>query len=144
MLVLDYDELKRDANALLKKVFQFLNIDENFKANLTAKNVTGELKSKFLQQKILKKSGLRKWVVENLIDPWMPVSKRKLLKNKMFELNTSKQKQPVADVEISEEILQKIKNRLQELYLRDATQLDALIGTDFYTKWFGHNIITKK
>jgi hypothetical protein len=143
LLVLDYDELKHDPNSLLKKVFHFLNIDESFRANLAAKNITGELKSKFLQQRIVKKSGARKWIVDHLIDPWLPVNKRKLLKNKMFELNTSTQKQDTAYIEVSEEMLQKIKTRLNELYLHDTTQLDELLGTNFYTKWFEHNTISK-
>jgi Sulfotransferase domain len=141
LLVLDYDDLKNNSGELLKEVFLFLNIDENFKPELTAKNVTGELKSKFLQQKILKKSSFRKWIVDHLIDPWLPVNKRKLLKNKMFELNTAKQKQADNGPEISEETLQEIKAALGEFYLHDTVQLDELLNTDFYSKWFGHNTI---
>ena len=143
LLLLDYDELKHDPDNLLKKVYHFLDIDENFQANLAAKNVTGELKSKYLQQSILKKSSARKWIVDHLIDPWLPVNKRKLLKNKMFELNTSKQKQTTDTVEISEDVLQKVKARLSELYLHDTAQFDELIGTSFHTKWFEHNTIPK-
>jgi len=143
LLLLDYDELKHDPDNLLKKVYHFLGIDENFKANLAAKNVTGELKSKYLQQSIVKKSSARKWIVDHLIDPWLPVNKRKLLKSKMFELNTSKQKQATDSVEISEDVLQKIRARLSELYLHDIAQFDELMGTSFYTKWFEHNTIPK-
>jgi hypothetical protein len=142
LLVLDYDDLKNKPLALLKSTFGFLNVDEDFQPNLEAKNVTGELKSKFLQQSIVKKSGLRKWVVNNLVDPWLPVNKRKLIKNRMFEMNTSKQDQP-AGTEISEATLQKLKASLRELYLHDAARLDELLGTGFYSKWFGHNIIAK-
>ena len=142
LLVLDYDDLKNKPRELLKNAFSFLGVDENFQPNLEAKNVTGELKSKLLQQSIVKKSGLRKWVVNNLIDPWLPVNKRKLIKNKMFEMNTSKQNQP-AGTEINEATLQKIRTSLRELYLYDTAQLDELLGTDFYSKWFGHNIIAK-
>lgn len=143
LLVLDYDDLKNNPEELLKNVFRFLNIDESFKANLTAKNVTGELKSKYLQQSIIKKSGFRKWVVDKIIDPIMPVNKRKLLKNKLFELNTSKQKQPVADIEISDEIMNEVKSKLKEYYVHDTAQLDELLGTNFYSKWFGHDVIPK-
>ncbi|MEP6467602.1 MAG: sulfotransferase domain-containing protein, partial [Parafilimonas sp.] len=143
LLVLDYDDLKNKPHELLKNVFRFLNIDESFTPNLDAKNVTGELKSKYLQQSIIKKSSTKKWIIDHLIDPWLPVNKRKLLKNKMFELNTSKQKQPVADVQVSEETLKKIKARLKEFYLHDTAQLDELLGTGFYSKWFGHEIISK-
>jgi hypothetical protein len=142
LLVLDYDDLKNDPETLLKYVFKFLNIDEMFTPNFAAKNVTGELKSKYLQQSIIKKSSTKKWIVDHLIDPWLPVNKRKLLKNKMFELNTSKQKQP-ADLQVSEETLEKIRAKLKEYYLHDTAQLDELLGTNFYSKWFGHEIIPK-
>ena len=143
LLVLDYDDLKNNPPELLKNVFRFLNIDESFTPNLEAKNVTGELKSKYLQQTILKKSSTKKWIVDHLIDPWLPVNKRKLLKNKMFELNTSKQKQPAADVQVSKDTLEKVKSKLKEFYLHDTALLDELLGTSFYSKWFGHEIIPK-
>jgi hypothetical protein len=144
LLVLDYDDLKNNADSLLKSVFQFLNIDENFKPNLDAKNVTGELKSRFLQEKMLHKNKFRKWVVDHLIDPFLPVNKRKMLKNKFFELNTSKQKQPVAFAAISENKMQQIKSRLREFYLHDTALLDEMLGTSFYKKWFAHEIIPNK
>ena len=133
--------LKQIRRQLLKNVFYFLNIDENFKPDLTSKNITGDLKSRFLQQRMLKKNKLRKWVVDHVIDPWFPVNKRKMLKNKFFELNTSAQKQPVTSSVISEEKMQEIKNRLREFYLHDTALLDELLGTSFYKKWFAHEVI---
>ncbi len=140
LLILDYEDLKKAPENLLQKVFLFLNVDENFKPNLAAKNVTGELKSKYLQQRIVKKSGMRKWIVDRLIDPWLPVNKRKLLKNKMFEMNTSTGKQ-TPYVEVDENTIKKIKEKLTESYLHDTVLLDELIGTNFFSKWFEHNTI---
>lgn len=144
LLVLDYDDLKNNAEQLLQKVFSFLNVDENFKPNLEAKNVTGELKSKMLQKGILKKSGLRKWVVNHLIDPFIPVNKRKMLKNRMFEMNTSTKNQQTNIVEVDETILKTIKEKLTEFYLNDTSMLDELMGTNFFSKWFEHNSIPKQ
>ena len=79
-------------------------------------------------------------MVDHLIDPWLPVNKRKILKNKIFELNTLKQKQAAAAV-TDEETLQSVKNKLREIYLHDTTQLDELLGTKFYAAWFGHEVI---
>ena len=143
LLILDYEDLKHDPKALLTKVYRFLNIDENFIPNLHTKNVTGELKSKFLQQELLKKNTVRKWVVDRLVDPWLPVTKRKILKNRMLELNTSKQKQGIAEPKISEETLQKIESRLKEFYVQDTALLDKMLNTDFYSKWFSHKIVSK-
>ena len=143
LLVLDYEDLEHNPKALLAKVFRFLNIDENFIPNLNAKNVTGEIKSKFLQQELLKKNTVRKWVVDRLVDPWLPVSKRKLLKNRMLELNTAKQKQGITEPKITEETLQQIESRLREFYIQDTALLDKMLNTDFYSKWFGHKIVSK-
>ncbi len=142
LIVLDYDALKANPRQLLKNVFYFLNIDENFMPDLILKNVTGDLKSRFLQERMLKKNKVRKWIVDHLIDMWLPVSKRKMLKNKFFELNTSAQKQPAASSGISEEKMQHIKNRLREFYLHDTALLDELLGTSFYKKWFAHEVIS--
>ena len=143
LLVLDYEDLKHSPKALLATIFHFLDIDENFTANLHTKNVTGDLKSKFLQQELLKKNTVRKWVVDRLVDPWLPVTKRKLLKNRMLELNTTKQKNGDIEPKISEEILKKIESSLREFYVQDTALLDKMLNTDFYSKWFGHKIVSK-
>jgi len=123
LLILNYNDLKNKPHELLKCVFVFLNIDENFQADLTPKNVTGDVRSRFLQEKILHKNKFRKWVVDHLIDPWFPVNKRKLLKNKIFELNTSKQKHfDVASPD--DEKIQSVQNKLSQIYLRDTALLD--------------------
>lgn len=142
LLVLDYGDLRNNPHYLLNTVFRFLNIDESFQPDLTSKNITGDLKSRFLQEKMLHKNKFRKWVVDHLIDPWLPVNKRKLLRNKFFELNTSKQKQPLVLSTVNEETMQVIKNRLREFYLHDTALLDELLGTSFYKKWFAHEIIS--
>ncbi len=141
LIVLDYDDLKTRPAGLLENVFHFLNIDEDFKPDLTAKNITGDVKSRFLQERMLKKNKFRKWVVDHLVDPWFAVNKRKMLKNKFFELNTSTQKQPVVSSAISEEQMQDIKNSLREFYLHDTSLLDEMLGTSFYKKWFAHEVI---
>ena len=141
LLVLDYDDLKNKPFELLENVFSFLGIDKNFKPDLSPKNITGDLKSKFLQEKFLKKNKFRKWIVDNILDKFIPVNKRKLMKNKFFEMNTSKQKQPLVTTAVSNETMSEIKATLTQLYLHDASQLDELLGTSFYTKWFDHKII---
>ncbi|MFT4152461.1 sulfotransferase domain-containing protein [Parafilimonas sp.] len=144
LLVLDYDDLENNPGKLLQEVFHFLNIDEKFKPSLIAKNITGELKSRYLQQRLVKKSGFHKWIVDNLIDPWLPVNKRKLLKNKMFELNTSRSGKQAAPVWAEEETIKKIQEKLTGLYLHDTANLDELLHTDFFSKWFAHDIVPKE
>jgi hypothetical protein len=140
LLIVNYDDLKIKPQQLLNCVFLFLGIDENFQPDLTPKNVTGDVKSHFVQEKILQKNKFRKWIVDHLIDPWLPVNKRKLIKNKIFELNTSKPRQTDATA-FDDERLQAVKNKLREFYLHDTAQLDELLGTRFYSRWFGHEVI---
>ncbi len=138
LLVLDYDDLAKNASSMLQKLFSFLEIDATFKPDLTPKNVTGSVKSQLMQETIIRKqSKFRKWVVDHLIDPVFPVGKRKMLKRKLFELNTGKKKaaQPAQEEE-SKETVQQIKQQLKPLFIEDAKELDALLGTNFSAKWF--------
>ena len=138
LLVLDYDDLAKNTASLLKDMFSFLEIDNSFQPDLTPKNVTGSVKSQLMQETIIKKqSSFRKWVVDNLIDPIFPVGKRKMLKRKLFELNTGKKKaaQPAQEQE-SKEMVEQIKQQLKPLFVEDAKELDALLGTNFSAKWF--------
>ena len=145
LLVLDYDELVSSPQTLLKKIFSFLHVDENFVTDTTASNVTGNVVNQRLQSTLVSQNKYRKWIVDHLIDSWLPVSKRKALKKKLFELNTSKKTKPVASSQpITKEQLQPIKAKLKEYYLDDAKQLDSLLGTDFSNKWFSKTTIPQQ
>lgn len=136
LLVLDYDELRKAPEAMNKKIFTFLGIDENFMPDLTPKNITGELKNQWLQEKLIKQGKIKKFIVKYFINPWMPRSKRKLLKQKMFEMNTSKNAGSAKPKEELSEELKNIKAQLPKYFTEDTKQLDALLGTNFYEKWF--------
>ena len=135
LLVLDYDDLAQNPQKLLRQIFSFLNIDENFQPDLTPKNVTGSVKNQYLQESLIKRGKFRKWFVDKIVDPIFPVGKRKMLKRKLFELNTGKKnikEAPVAD----KETIASVKKQLRKYFLADTKELDALLGTDFYSKWF--------
>src|SRR6476660_4179310 len=109
LLVLDYEDLSKNPSALLYKLFSFLDIDTTFQPDLTPKNVTGSVKNQFLQENIIKHGKVRKWVVDNLVDPLFPVGKRKMLKRKLFEMNTGKKKTSQSSPEADKEIIEQIK-----------------------------------
>lgn len=136
LLVLDYDDLARNPQKLLQQVFSFLGIDETFVPDLTPKNVTGSVKNQLLQDSLINRGKFRKWVVDKIIDPVFPVGKRKMLKRKLFELNTGKKKTQDVPVIADKETIAAIKKQLQPYFFADTKELDALLGTDFYTKWF--------
>ena len=60
----------------------------------------------------------------------------KLLKQKMFEMNTSK---PAGAIKPKEEASAEITSVVAQLpayFKEDTRQLDALLGTGYYGKWF--------
>jgi hypothetical protein len=134
LLVLEFEEL-RSPKGLLQKIFTFLKVDPSFQPNLEAKNVTGTTKSIALQKAIIGKSKLKRFIIKYLVDFWMPVTKRKRLKTKLFEMNTAKMA-PAIDKVKDTTNTSDIKQYLEGLYKADVVQLDALLQTDFYTKWF--------
>ena len=136
LLVLDYDDLAHNPDVLLQKIFSFLEIDTAFQPDLTPKNVTGSVKNQYLQDGLINRGKFRKWVVDKIIDPVFPVGKRKMLKRKLFEMNTGKKKTGEAPTVTDKETIAVIKKQLQPYFLADTKELDALLGTDFYTKWF--------
>lgn len=142
LLVLDYDDLAHDPSKLLRQIFSFLGIDENFQPDLTPKNVTGSVKNQYLQESLIKRGKFRKWFVDKIVDPIFPVGKRKMLKRKLFELNTGKKKQIEAPV-TSKEIIAEVKKQLQPYFIEDTKELDALLGTDFYSKWFEKKMVVE-
>lgn len=137
LLVLDYNDLVKNPARLLKNMFTFLGVDADFMPDLTPKNVTGSVKSQLLQETIIKKQGkLRKWAVDNIIDPVFPVGKRKMLKRKLFELNTGKNQVAKPVQEESKETIAAVKQALAPYFIDDAKELDAILGTSFSVKWF--------
>ena len=121
---------------MLKKLYTFLGVDENFIPNLSPKNVTGEVKSSFVQSKMVSHNKYRKWLVDNLVDPIFPVTKRKLLKKKIFEFNTQKNKKPITEIVENNEVIENIKLKLAHYFIEDAAKLDALLGKSFSSSWF--------
>jgi hypothetical protein len=136
LLVLDYSDLVKNTSSLLKQIFSFLNIDTDFKPDLTPKNITGSVKNQFLQERIIKRGKVRKWIVDNLVDPFFPVGRRKLLKKKLFEINTGKKKTRQSLPDTDKETVEQIKKRLRPYFLEDVKELDALLATRFSEKWF--------
>ncbi len=138
LLFLDYDDLADNSSSLLKKLYSFLNVDDNFQPDLTPKNITGSVKNQSIQNGLIHRSKFKKWIVDNLINFWMPVTKRKKFKKKLFEMNTANKKNgPIfTNTEITQKTTVEIKKQLQTYFIEDTKQLDVLLNTNFYEKWF--------
>jgi hypothetical protein len=137
LLVLDYNDLVKQPHNLTRKIFSFLGVDPSFKPDFSQKNITGEIKNQWLQEKLIKQDKLKKFIVKCFVNFWMPRSKRKLLKKKMFEMNTGNNNASKEEVKKEpEENIQKIKDQLVKYFIEDARQLDELLDTRFCEKWF--------
>jgi hypothetical protein len=90
LLVLDYHDLLKQPESLTQRIFTFLGVDPSFKPDLTPKNVTGEIKSQWLQEKLIKQSKLKKFIIKYFVNFWMPRSQRKMRKQKMVYSNNIK------------------------------------------------------
>lgn len=132
LLVLDYEELKQPSSLLIK-VFSFLQISTDFKPDTTSKNITGTIKNAALQKGIIGQSPFKKFIINHFINPWLPVTKRKQWKARLFEMNTSKTK--ATDKQDMSETSD-IKEYVREYFAEDTKQLDALLQTSFYQNWF--------
>jgi hypothetical protein len=134
LLIVEFEEL-RNPKDLLQKIFNFLKVDPSFQPNLEVKNVTGTTRSVVLQKAIISQSKLKRFIIKYLVNFWMPVTKRKKLKAKLFEMNTAKVT-PAKDKVKEDNDTSDIKQYLEDLYKKDVAQLDALLQTGFYSKWF--------
>lgn len=133
VLILDFEDLKKQPENVLNKVYNFLNISSDFMPKLDAKNVTGSVRSSTIQNILTHSKGL-KYLVKFTAGLGFSPRKRKLIKQKLIDINTSKR--PMLKEENSETDKNWVSSRLVELFLPDVKQLDSLLGTDFLVKWF--------
>jgi hypothetical protein len=137
LLVLDYWDLVKQPENLTRKIFSFLGVDPSFKPDFSQKNITGKIKHRWLQEKLIEQNKLKKFIVKYFVNFWMPRSERKLFKKKMFEMNTGNRN--VSNEEVKKEPgedIQKIKDQLVKYFIEDARQLDELLDTRFCERWF--------
>ncbi len=134
LLLLDYEELKHP-QLLLGKIFSFLHIDASFQPDFEAKNVTGQTKNVSLQKGIIGQSKFKRFIIKYFVNFWMPVTKRKKLKAKLFEMNTVKPGVSAVEVKDTTDTTG-IRQQLLALYKPQVEQLDALMQTNFSQQWF--------
>ena len=134
VLILEFDDLKKQPNILLKKVYDFLEISDSFYPTLIAKNVTGQIKNQWIQKTLTTSGTLRKMLIKYTIGLLLSDGKRRLIRYKLIEYNTKK-KQSLDKTFTEEET--KIRLALTKIFLPDVMKLDELLGTQFKTKWFG-------
>lgn len=132
VLVVDFDDLRRRPDDLLRNIYGFLNIRDNFLPDFKPRNVTGEVRFGTLQRCLTQSNSVRKWVLNNLVDFWLPQDKRRSLKEKLMEINTKpRSSQPSEELDGKQEVIE----HFREIFLKETRQLDRLLQTNYVEKW---------
>ncbi len=122
VLVLLYDDLKTKPEMVIKQTFDFLKVDNGIKVETKKLNVTGEIKHKPLHDLLFKESKIRKFIVDNFIDPILPIHRRTNLKLAFLNWNTKKNKK------VNENSFEHERNDLKQFFKQDIEKLEKLIG----------------
>lgn len=110
-----YEELEENSSAVVRDVYQFLEVDENFTPDLTRQNVSGIPKSRLLQDIFTKDNPLK-----SAVKPFLPIKLRKSIYRGISKRNLGAK--PVLSLKTSQELI--------ELYREDIARLQTLIQKD--------------
>lgn len=127
LLVVDYLELKNDREGLMKKIFQFLDVDPNASIDFKAKNVTGEVRNDAVQEILSTGKGgsFLRTIMNKVTTPEM----RLRIKEKLTEINTSKKS--VKPILPSDDLVKGMHN----LFQKDVEQLVKNHGLESAKNW---------
>lgn len=114
-----YDDLVVDTSAVVKDIYQFLGVDEDFTPELTRENVSGIPKNKVLQTIMTKENPIK-----SVLKPLLPKTIRQSLNRSITQKNLGKK--TILDSDIRE--------KLVDMYKPDIIQLQTLLGLDL-AKW---------
>lgn len=125
VLVLIYDNLKQHPEECMKEVFHFLEIDEQFKPSFHILNSTGTVKYQLLQNLFFSKNKFRKYLVDNVVDPILPLHKRTKLRWQFSEWNTKKEN--LNDTRKVDSFL-KERQELKDYFFNEIEELEKLLN----------------
>jgi len=123
-----FEDLKSNPKDLIKALYTFLEIDNEFLPKFNSINRTGSgLKSVFLE-KIFSKSislhsSLRRFVVDKIIDRFFSLNKRNKLKWRIREWNSIKHK----NAELKTNISHKERKELLTYFISDIEKLEQML-----------------
>lgn len=127
--ILLYEELFQNPEDYLPEIFNFLNVDPNFKPLLKTKNVSGEVKYRTLNKLIYnEKSPLKIFLNRTGAKHLLPMKWRGDFLNKFRDINTKSNG-------TSEKITEQEYLQLQPLFEKDINNLSALLDKDLKEIW---------
>lgn len=122
-----YEELRDNPSMVMKSIYQFIGVDENFKPELkTQYNASGEIKNKLLDNFIGRKSGLLSTLKKAFPGGYNSLKQNRMLKK---TLNSFRNKNLIK-VDLTPES----KAKITGLYKEDILKLQDLLKKDL-SKW---------
>ena len=119
-----FKDLKENKEMVMREVYNFLEINEDFIPEFDIKNKTGEIRSTFIQSLFFKKNIVRKFIVDKLVNKILPLHKRTELRWKIKELNTSNLKKEKQELSLED------RGKLLEYFIDDINKLERMLKID--------------
>jgi len=127
LLILDFKQLVASPQQVLEKIYKFIGVAPGFEPSLNIKNKTGATKFVGLQRFLYGSSGLKRMLVR-AISTFYDEQKRKLIKQKISEMNTSEHHE-------KEEIDNKVIAYLNQVFAEDIKKLKQTYKIGFIDDW---------
>lgn len=110
-----YEDLKNNETALIKDIYGFLGVNDNFIPDLTPKNVSGVPKSRYLYDIFTKKN-----LVKSFFKPLFTKQAREMIQD--FVVTKTLKSKPIMKSEIRQDLI--------KIYQKDILKLQDLINRD--------------
>lgn len=121
-----YEDIKSNPKDVIKKLFEFLEIDLRYNPELKTMNRTGEVKNKAFQKVAFGNHPVRNFVVRKFLRKLIPEKTRTNLRWKVIDMNTNSSQNSSADIITSPKTLE----YLSVFYKEDITKLEQLLDKD--------------
>ncbi|OUS01646.1 hypothetical protein A9Q86_07710 [Flavobacteriales bacterium 33_180_T64] len=122
VLVFLYEDIRDNPVDVIEKAHNFLEIDDSFSPELIHANATGEIKFKLFQKLIFNNNKFKKFIVDNIVDPFIPLHKRSKIRWALSEWNTKSPNHVIKKDEYEEE-----RVLLKKYFKEDILKLEQII-----------------
>lgn len=126
VLIFLYEDIRSNPSEVIAKTYAFLGLDTSFEPNLRSLNKTGSVRFAWIRNALYSQSGIKKFLVKNVLDKILPYDRKYRLKIFFLNLVTSKTKErPQSGPDLTE-ARALIRKQLQP----DIEKLQGLLGRD--------------
>lgn len=130
VLIFLYEDICTNPLQVIAKAYTFLGLDPSFEPNFRSLNKTGSVRFPWIRNMIYSQSGLKKFLVKNILDKVLPYDRKYRLKIFFLNLITRKTNDFPKNADDLDEARAMIRQRLEP----DIKELQVLLGRDL-THW---------